>query len=381
MMRLLRFAFALALLATGAACVHRPALNTYRLTRQDNAAILVPPASPRLADIPPGTGHCVEEGGIRLQPAGKKLRVTVDRGALLNQREPGWLAGWSIRAEAAGCIPAGRGAELAEWIVESTPMDTAAATRLLYPGVISGGYVELGPWSRLEVHSPILREGTPVDAPVIDAMKVTGHGYNIDVDSSLAPSVIGFETAWYGVERNAGGIGYHFAPLSAERNIQGAVAHAPAPAVNYFQFPAEARFFRLFHKSEDNDVLAFVIAGSAPEDLERRTKAVGNGAATCAAASGMCLALPRRVGVNPFVAVRVNGREVRVPVPGANVAAAIRAAGVANPDSVTPRLLVRKRFGGRLAPVRFDANSRDILGLPLAGGEQLSWRDKPDQIN
>ena len=259
-MRLLRFAFALALLAAGAACVHRSALNTYRLTRQDNAAILVPPASPRLADIPPGTGHCAEEGGIELQPAGKKLRVTVDRGALLNQREPGWLAGWSIRAEAAGCIPAGRGAELAEWIVESTPMDTAAATRLLYPGVISGGYVELGPWSRLEVHSPILREGTPVDAPVIDAMKVTGHGYNIDVDSSLAPSVIGFETAWYGVERNAGGIGYHFEPLSVERNIQGAVARGPAPAADYFQFPPEARFFRLFHKSEDNDVLAYLIA-------------------------------------------------------------------------------------------------------------------------
>jgi hypothetical protein len=369
----------LALLAAGAACVHRPVSNSYRLVTR----VLVPPGvdtpdlSRRtfLADIPPGKGHCPPEGGIELQPAGRKLRVTVDRNALLAAHEAGWLAAWSIRAEAQGCVAAGRGEELAGLILESVPMDSAAASRLMNAGILSG-YVELGPWSRLEVHSPLLREGTAPDAPILDAMKVSGQGYRLDVDASLAPSVIGFETAWYGLERNAGRAGCHFEALSAERTIQGAVEKAAAPTVNYFQFPPQAAFFRLIYKSEANDVLAFVTAGATREELDRRTKAAAEDSAECGKSAGMCLELPRRVGVNPFLRVRVNGGEVNVRLP-ASVAAAIREAGVTNPDTVLPRLEVMKLFHGKLTPVRFDAGSRDILNLQLSGGEQLSWIASP----
>jgi len=365
----------LALLAAGAACVHRPVLNSYRLVTR----VLVPPGveSPDLsrrtfqADMPPGQGRCPPEGGIELQPAGKKLRVTLDRDALLGVREAGWLAAWSIRAEAEGCIAPGRGEELAELILESVPLDSAVASRLMNAGFLSG-YVELGPWSRLEVHSPILREGSAPDGPIRGEMKVAGQGYNINVDADLAPSVIGFETAWYGMERNAGRTGCHFAALSAERNIQGAVEKAAAPAVNYFQFPPHAAFFRLIYKSEANDVLAFVIAGATREELHRRTKAAADDSIECARSDGMCLELPRRVGVNPFLAVRVNGGDVNVRVP-ASVNAAIVAAGVTNPDAVLPRLRVMKLFHGKLTPVRYEPGSREILSLQLSGGEQLSW--------
>jgi hypothetical protein len=380
-MRFQFFAGVLALLAAGVGCVHKPILNSYRLLRQDSGEILVPPGVARpdltrrtfIADIATGKGICAAEGGIQLQPVRKKLRVSVDRDALLQQRQPRWLADWSLRAEEQGCIAQGRGQDLAELIVESVPLESAVAFRLMYTSFLSG-YVELGPENRLEVHSPVLREGDPAEAPLTDTLKVTGKDYHLDVDSSLAPSVIGFETAWYGIERNRGKIGYHFVPLSGDRNIQGAVEHMHGPTTDYFQFPPQAAFFRLFHKSEDNDVIALVIAGSTREDLDGRTKAVGNDPAECEKTSGMCLALPRRVGVNPFLIVSVNGRDITVPV-GARLSAAIQAAGMKNPDTVLPELRVKKLFRGKPTPMEFDHQSDDILNLQLTGGERLSWLD------
>jgi hypothetical protein len=40
---------------------------------------------------------------------------------------------------------------------------------------------------------------------------------------------------------------------------------------------------------------------------------------------------------------------------------------------VLPRLAVRRRYGGKLAPVEFDRNSTEILDLILIGGEKISW--------
>ena len=381
------FAGVLALLAAGTGCAHRPVLNSYRLLRQNNTPIVVPPGvgTPDLAlrtfmaEIAPGKRRCAAEGGIQLQPVRKRLRVTVGRDALLKQRQPGWLADWSMRAEAQGCVALGRGEELAELILESVPMDSAAAARLMNAGFLSG-YVDLGQWSRLEVHSPLLRGGAALDASLLNATRVgqlrrvTPQEYSGDVDADLATSVIGFETAWYGVERNTGRAGYHFAALSAERNIQGAVERAAAPAVNYFQFPPQAAFFRLIYKTEANDVLAFVVAGATREDLNRRTKAAAGDSAECGKSGGMCLELPRRVGVNPFLRVRVNGGDVNVRLP-ASVAAAIREAGVESPDTILLQLRVTKLFHGRPAPVEFDPKSPDILNLQLTGGEQISWLD------
>ena len=66
----------LAVLAAGTGCVHRPVLNSYRLLRQNNTPILVPPglATPDLAlrtfmaEIAPGKGRCAAEGGIQVRP-------------------------------------------------------------------------------------------------------------------------------------------------------------------------------------------------------------------------------------------------------------------------------------------------------------------------
>jgi hypothetical protein len=91
-------------------------------------------------------------------------------------------------------------------------------------------------------------------------------------------------------------------------------------------------------------------------------------------ASRMCVALPRRVGVNPFQVVSVNGRDVTVPV-GARLSGAIQAAGMKNPDTILPQLRVTKLFRCKPTSVEFDRQSDGILNLQLTGGERISWLD------
>lgn len=269
-------AFVLLAVATG--CVHRP--DSYRLLTQNRPPILVPPgvANPELArrtfvaNIPPGLGPCtLDDTAIQLQLRKKDVRVTANRDALLKQ-QAGWLADWSIRVEAQGCVASGSGQELATLIAESVPLDPTAAFRLLNANNVVRGYVDLGPENRLEVHSPILRQGTSSAIPLFETSKASGTDSHIEVDLKLAPSVIGFETAWYTLQPNFRRAGCHFEPLSADRNIQGKVEQAPAPAIDYFQFPPEAAFFRLLYKSDSNGVTAIVAFAASREELDRRTK-------------------------------------------------------------------------------------------------------------
>jgi hypothetical protein len=334
-----------------------------------------------VANIPPGPGPCAldDTTSVQLQLRKKTIRVTVKRDAL--QTEPaGWLADWSILAERRGCVASGSGRELANLVAESLPLDPAAVFRLLSANHVLRGYVDLGAENRLQVHSPILREGTSADAPVLDTSppQVSGSGSHIEVDLKLAPGVIGFETAWYAVRPNIGRPGYHFEALGADRDIQGKVEHAPAPVTDYFDFPAEAAFFRLLYKSDSNGITAIVAFGATPGELDARTKAALADPAGCEKPAAPCRALPHKVGVNPYLAVDIEGREVTVAL-GANVATAIEAVGVKSPDSVLPQLSVAMPFGNRLAPVAFDRQSRAILNLQLTGGERISWRKRSDR--
>lgn len=88
----------------------------------------------------------------------------------------------------------------------------------------------------------------------------------------------------------------------------------------------------------------------------------------------MCVVIPRRVAVNPFMMVMVNGVEVRLNVYG-RVRDAVRAGGgPRNPEEVLPQLVLSKPFAGALKPVIFDRTRPDILELTLLGGESISWK-------
>ncbi len=355
------------LLVLTSACVHKPAFNTWRL----QGPVLVPPnvagadSGQRsfVSDIARGGGSCAQEAPI-LQLRKKKLVVTVNREFLVGQKQPGWLSHWTMLAEAHACIAQGEGLRLASLIADSVPLDSQVAFRLLHPSDVQSGYVELSADNRLEVRSPIATGDLQTAA-------VAGTGAQLTVDLQPAPALAGFEIAWYALRHNAGRIGFHFEPVSAERTTRNGVEHLAVPAKNYFQFPAQAAFYRLFYKTDDNGVTAIVIAGSNREDLDRRTQTVRANAAACEKADGLCIVLPKRVGVNPFLVVTANEKEIMVPL-GGTVRSAIQIAGQ-RPDAVIGTLSVLRPYAGQLRPLEFNRTAPDVLNVKLNGGERLAW--------
>jgi hypothetical protein len=371
MSRVLAAALLLSIVTTG--CAVR---QTYRLVNQGAGRVLIPPGISRpdvgqrtfAADIAAGRGSCAPaKGAIAIQSRKGRVRVTVTRDPLLKQ-PPGWLSTWTAQAEFRGCIAAGEGLKLAARIVESLPLDPRAAWRLLHADDRQTGYVDLGPETRLQVVSPILREGTPADAPILDDSNLTGEGNRLTLTLKSTPNLVGYETAWYAIRPKAGQIGFAITPLSAEKHIQGRVEPAAAPATNYLKFEPQTAYYRLFYKADQGEVVEVVLAAATRAELDRQTQAFKSGPALCAQVpSQACVVIPKRVALNPFLAITVNGSETTVPV-GSTVGAAIHL------DHPPPELKVYKLYAGKPVPVEFDRASSEILGLVLNGGEEISWK-------
>jgi hypothetical protein len=358
--------------------VHHPDAQAWRLVPAGNAApILVPPGveSPEVArrsfsaDVRSGPLRCAEnQGEARIQPRNGHLRVTVTREALIRQ-PPGSLSLWAADLEARGCVAPGDGPRLAQSIAESLPLEANEGFRLLYSGDRRTGEMELGSGVRLQVTSPILREGAAPEAP----LQISGSGNSLVVTGST--DLLGYETAWYRTEVKADLSGFVIVPISAERHLSNDVEKRTEPAVNYFRFPPEASYYRLFYKSGQTDFTAFVVAARTLRELDRISNSTAGAITSCQALSEFCAAIPRRVAVNPFVMVVMNGREVLISW-GATLAEAIRESGERQPASLLPRLAISKQHDGRAAKIQFAGTGEAIMDLILTGGEIISW-EKP----
>jgi hypothetical protein len=360
------------LLCTGCA-VHQPIAANWRLTKQGTGDILIPPgvATPDLAkrtfavDLIAGHGACPP--AIRVK--GKRVSVTVTRDMLVQQPQ-GWLTTWAEGIESQGCIAPGEAVKLAGRIAESLPLDPTLAVHLLYASDRQSGQVDIAPPVRLQVVSPILRDGAAPDAPIIDT---SGNGNSLTVTLKSSDNLIGYETAWYAAQPRAGGVGFTITPLYAERHVKNETERRAQPAANYLRFPADAAFYRLFYKSGQTDFTALVVSAPTRAELDRRIGVLDAAAASCDQLHGeVCVAIPRRVAINPMIPVTVNGLEVMVAW-GANVAEAIRNSGERQPETVLPKLAVSRLYNGRPAPVNFDHSSPSVLRLILTGGEEISW--------
>jgi pimeloyl-ACP methyl ester carboxylesterase len=366
----LRTYLILAILLSAGCAVRQPAAENWRLKTN----LLIPPgvSNPDLAkrtlamDLAAGHGVCPPE--IRVKA--NRVFVTVTRD-MLDHQDQGWLTNWAARVEAQGCIAPGEGERLAAQIAESLPLDPAVAFHLLYPNNRQSGQVDLAPPVRLQVVSPILKDKA---APILEEAPETSadaRGLTLAVKSS--DNLIGYETDWYSVQPKAAGAGYSIAPLYAERRLKDETERRAQPDVNYLTFPSGAGFYRLVYKSDQTSFTALVIAGSTREELDRRVRLIESGAESC---SELCVAISRPEAINAMLAVNVNGQDAMVNW-GANVAEAIRNAGVREPESVLPHLSVGKLHNGRLAEVEFDRASPAILNLILTGGETISWDHTP----
>lgn len=347
------------LLLTGCA-VRQPA--TWRLSGRT----LTPPGvaadvSQRIFTAPiKAKSPCPASDALALQPRRSRLRVTVHRDALLKQPR-GWLTTWTEQAETQGCIAPGQGAILAARIVESIALPSGADLRLLR---LDGppNFVEIGAGIRLQAVSPILRTGVSSDVPQFDIDKISGGGNTLTVDLKSSPDLIGFETAWYDLHPKTAGAGFTIVASSAETNIKGKVESQPAPARNYFQFAPEIAFYRLFYKADQTEVLAAAPTRTAlPADPEICDRPGG----------AVCLAIPRGIGVNPYMLVSVNGSPVAVAI-NSDVRSLIRTMRQ-SADKVIPTLAITRLWEGKPVALQFDRSKPDILSLVLTGNEQIRW--------
>jgi hypothetical protein len=350
--------------------------------KQNTGSILIPPGVEKAellqrtftSKIAAGRVTCAGGGdAVQAVRRGKRLRVTVRRDALTAQPR-GWLWRWTAEAEAQGCVAPVTGLQLAAGIVEALPLDPTEAYRLLHAGDVRSGYVDIGPENRLQTITPIMREGAAPDAPILETVGVSGSGASINVDVKSTPNLLGVETAWFAVVPKTEAAGFAIRPLTAERSIQGRVERSDAPIADYFRFPAAAAYYRLFYKADlkNNAITEMVIAGATRAELDRQTRAIDAQPELCGDPAVLCVVIPRRAAVNVFLVVTVNGADVTLPT-GAVVAGAIQAAGEKDIKRALPSLAVYRLYGGKPALVEFDHAGSEILGMPLSGGERISW--------
>src|SRR5260370_31075292 len=116
-----------------------------------------------------------------------------------------------------------------------------------------------------------------------------------------------------------------------------------APARNSLRFAREIGFYRLFYKGDQSEVRAAAATRAAlPTDPE-----------TCDRPGGpACLAIPRGVGVNPYMLVSVNGSPIGVPI-GSNLQSLIRTMRQ-SPDKVIPTLAITRLYAGKPVALEVD---------------------------
>ncbi len=367
---------ALFLLVTGIGCsIHKT--STYRLIPAAVNPVLIPPgvAKPDVAqrtfnaNVAAGHGQCPStRGPIAIQTSGRQIRVTVTRELLL-QQPIGWLNEWTADLESQGCIAPGTGPKLAEQIAESLPLDIDQAFHLLH-----SNQIDITAQMRIQVVSPIVREGVAPNSPVVDSAETSGRGNSITVNIKSSANLLGYETASYAVQTKTGGIGLSIVPLYADRHIGDETERRPEPVTNYFQFPSDAAFYRVFYEAQQTEYAAIIIAARTRAELERRTKMLGTGTASCDKLNNeLCIAVPKQVAINGLVPVTVNGSQTFVTW-GTNIGGAIRAAGGQQANLVLPKLAVYKLYNGKPVGVEFDHASPGIFNLIVSGGEVISWK-------
>lgn len=178
----------------------------------------------------------------------------------------------------------------------------------------------------------------------------------------------------YTVQPKAGGMGVSIAPLYADRHIGDTTERHQEPATNYFRFHAAVAFYRVFYEAEQTEYAALVIAAPTRAELDRRTKILETGAASCGKLNNeLCVAVPKQVAINGLVPVTINGGQTWLAW-GTTVGGAVRAAGYRDANLVLPKLAVYKPHYGKLVAVEFDRASPAILNLIVTGGEVISWR-------
>ena len=226
-------------------------------------------------------------------------------------------------------------------------------------------YVEIGAGNGLQVVSPILRPGAKPQALEYEIGKVsaTPGGLVVDLTSS-PPDLIGFETAWYDLRPKTAGDGFTIVSSVPEPPSTASRKAAMRQRRTTFSSLPELGYYRLFYKADQTEVLVAARTRAAlPANTDECDRPTPGGP--------VCLAIPKGVGVNPYLLVNVNGSNVAVGI-GSNLRSLLRTMKMSE-DKTLPTLEITRLWGGKPVALQFDRSLPDVLNLVLTGNEQIRW--------
>jgi hypothetical protein len=164
------------------------------------------------------------------------------------------------------------------------------------PPVTDRDYIDLQPGWRIRAITPILKSG----AYKPELKEATASGGSVQI--SAGDDFVGYETSYYSV-RPGKPAGVVVAFVSAETNIDGKVTGTQQPRVHLFDFPASARYVRLFlltrvSRADHNQA---ILAAPTLEDLNSLTERVrADPAVGCTSrADSHCEWVPEGIAVRP----------------------------------------------------------------------------------
>lgn len=317
------------------------------------------------------------EPGLSVVARKGRLRVTMNRERLAGAKR-GLATDVAARLEAANCLsPSEAHAFALDAATTVVPLAIEASNSLVYASGLAG-YLDLRPGYRLRLVRPLLRAGAGPNASAISS--VGGATMNSDgslnVDARSSADLLGYETAWYEIERR--GSGFAIRELTAESHLVNQSGEKPGKLnAPWDRLNPTAVYYRVLYltRSSSQDRDALLLAESTHARIEAVTAAIAANPALCQSGSyrSTCVVLPRQAALTAHVQVSLNGSTVAVPV-GSSLRGLLDAQAGEKPESLLRRLRILKPYRGALAGVEFDRLSPAILDLRLRGGESVSWQ-------
>jgi hypothetical protein len=240
-------------------------------------------------------------------------------------------------------------------ISENLPLPPAIAYFLELGSYDITGYIDLTRDFRMQVTSPIYRPGS----------------------QPSANNLLGYETANYVFVGEGSESRTRLRLASAtETPIRGTPFEKPMVQNELSSLKTPA-YFRLLFMTEEgtSNRLMRAVFLSARERNKLAQAAPWHGTAPDAFCASLsigdvnCMVFPKNFGVSPELRIRVNHKDLFVPV-GGMVQEALNLPNEADPPST---LRVLRPFHGHLIPIKFDKPSRDILKLVLLPGDQITF--------
>jgi hypothetical protein len=276
-----------------------------------------------------------------------------------------------------GCLRPDENIRLRRAIVENLPLPPTIAYFFELGSYDVTGYFDLTPDFRLITTSVIYRPDSGQTPDNVIGYETAHYVFVSDpkpASMSAAAPANGFAAS---TDADNGRI--RLALTRATEVINGNLAVEKRTLRNDLHFPQSPGYFRLLFMADGNAPTVRItraILLSAP-DQNRLAQAVAfrqdsaeTFCGTLAVPDVTCTVFPRNFGVSPELRVRGNGQDFYIRVGGLlqEVLDHWRPG-----DDPPKSLKVRRPYRGRLVPIKFDPNSRDILKLVLLPGDEITW--------